>query len=119
MFAIAGFSHNTVMDPNASPGMQELAEGLADIFLNGVLSKISGLLCTEWVDFPADALRTRRQKLAQLIDTPWLWSGRSSPRNFPAIPSPSRQQSLPLLCWATLRERCDSPRSWSVNSVHG
>ena len=40
MFAIAGFSHNTVMDPNASPqAMQELAEGLADIFLNGVLTK--------------------------------------------------------------------------------
>lgn len=40
MFAIAGFSNNTVMEPNASPQqMQEMAEGLADIFLNGVLAK--------------------------------------------------------------------------------
>ena len=39
MFAIAGFSHNTLMEPNASPqAMQEMAEGLADIFLNGVLA---------------------------------------------------------------------------------
>ncbi|MBE9193321.1 TetR/AcrR family transcriptional regulator [Gloeocapsopsis crepidinum LEGE 06123] len=38
MFAIAGFSHNTLMEPDASPkAMQEMAEGLADIFLNGVL----------------------------------------------------------------------------------
>jgi len=38
MFAIAGFSHNTLMEPDASPkDMQEMAEGLADIFLNGVL----------------------------------------------------------------------------------
>ncbi|WP_375496871.1 TetR/AcrR family transcriptional regulator [uncultured Nostoc sp.] len=40
MFAIAGFSNNTLMEPDASPQqMQEMAEGLADIFLNGVLSK--------------------------------------------------------------------------------
>ncbi len=40
MFAIAGFSDNTLMEPNASPQqMQEMAEGLADIFLNGVLAK--------------------------------------------------------------------------------
>jgi AcrR family transcriptional regulator len=40
MFAIAGFSNNTVMSPDASPQeMQEMAEGLADIFLNGVLAK--------------------------------------------------------------------------------
>ncbi len=40
MFAIAGFSHNTLLEPNASPkDMQEMAEGLADIFLNGVLAK--------------------------------------------------------------------------------
>ena len=40
MFAIAGFSQNTIMEPNASPQeMQEMAEGLADIFLNGVLVK--------------------------------------------------------------------------------
>lgn len=40
MFAIAGFSNNTIMEPDASPQqMQEMAEGLADIFLNGVLSK--------------------------------------------------------------------------------
>ncbi|UNU25921.1 TetR/AcrR family transcriptional regulator [Microcoleus vaginatus] len=40
MFAVAGFSQNTIMEPNASPQeMQEMAEGLADIFLNGVLQK--------------------------------------------------------------------------------
>jgi AcrR family transcriptional regulator len=40
MFAIAGFSNNTLMEPDASPQeMQQMAEGLADIFLNGVLVK--------------------------------------------------------------------------------
>lgn len=40
MFAIAGFSNNTLIEPDASPKeMQEMAEGLADIFLNGVLAK--------------------------------------------------------------------------------
>jgi AcrR family transcriptional regulator len=40
MFAVAGFSENTIVDPNASAQeMQEMAEGLADIFLNGVLQK--------------------------------------------------------------------------------
>ena len=40
MFAIAGFSHNTIMEPEASPQtMKEMAEGIADIFLNGVLAK--------------------------------------------------------------------------------
>jgi hypothetical protein len=40
MFAVAGFSQNTIMEPNASPqDMQEMAEGLAEIFLNGVLVK--------------------------------------------------------------------------------
>ncbi|NJK75175.1 MAG: TetR/AcrR family transcriptional regulator [Microcoleus sp. SU_5_6] len=40
MFAVAGFSQNTIVEPNASPQqMQEMAEGLADIFLNGVLIK--------------------------------------------------------------------------------
>lgn len=40
MFAIAGFSHETVMEPGASPkALQELAEGISDIFLNGVLAK--------------------------------------------------------------------------------
>lgn len=40
MFAVAGFSQNTIMEPNASPQeMQEMAEGLAEIFLNGVLMK--------------------------------------------------------------------------------
>ncbi|MHC5727594.1 MAG: TetR/AcrR family transcriptional regulator, partial [Nostoc sp.] len=40
MFAIAGFSNNTIIEPDASPQqMQEIAEGLADIFLNGVLAK--------------------------------------------------------------------------------
>ena len=40
MFAVAGFSQNTIMEPNASvQQMQEMAEGLADIFLNGVWQK--------------------------------------------------------------------------------
>ncbi|MGI2901823.1 TetR/AcrR family transcriptional regulator [Tolypothrix sp. VBCCA 56010] len=40
MFAVAGFSNNTLMEPDASPQeMKEMAEGLADIFLNGVLAK--------------------------------------------------------------------------------
>ena len=40
LFAIAGFSDHTLIDPNASPQeMQKMAEGLADIFLNGVLEK--------------------------------------------------------------------------------
>jgi AcrR family transcriptional regulator len=38
MFAVAGFSDGTIMEPDASPQqLQEMAEGLADIFLNGVL----------------------------------------------------------------------------------
>lgn len=40
MFAVAGFSYNTLIEPEASPQqMQDMAEGLADIFLNGVLKK--------------------------------------------------------------------------------
>ncbi|MDB9309071.1 TetR/AcrR family transcriptional regulator [Aphanizomenon sp. CS-733/32] len=40
LFAIAGFSDHTLIDPNASPQeMQKMAEGLADIFLNGVLAR--------------------------------------------------------------------------------
>jgi AcrR family transcriptional regulator len=40
LFAIAGFSDNTLIEPNASPQeMQKMAEGLADIFLNGVLAE--------------------------------------------------------------------------------
>jgi AcrR family transcriptional regulator len=40
MFAIAGFSERTIIDPNASPReMQEMAEGIADIFLHGVLAQ--------------------------------------------------------------------------------
>lgn len=39
MFAIAGFSDQTIIDPNASPqDMKEMAEGIADIFLHGVLA---------------------------------------------------------------------------------
>lgn len=39
MFAIAGFSDQTIIDPNASPQeMKEMAEGIADIFLHGVLT---------------------------------------------------------------------------------
>ncbi|MBW4473986.1 MAG: TetR/AcrR family transcriptional regulator [Stenomitos rutilans HA7619-LM2] len=40
MFAVAGFSQDTIMGEGSSPReMQEMAEGLADIFLNGVLVK--------------------------------------------------------------------------------
>jgi AcrR family transcriptional regulator len=40
MFAVAGFSQETIASPNSSPAeMQEMAEGLAEIFLNGVLVK--------------------------------------------------------------------------------
>ncbi|MEM7555016.1 MAG: TetR/AcrR family transcriptional regulator [Cyanobacteria bacterium P01_A01_bin.84] len=40
MFAVAGFSYNTLAEPDASPKeMQQMAEGLADIFLNGVLKE--------------------------------------------------------------------------------
>ncbi|MGB7443110.1 MAG: TetR/AcrR family transcriptional regulator [Coleofasciculaceae cyanobacterium] len=40
MFAVAGFSDQTIIEPEASPKMmQEMAEGIADIFLNGVLAK--------------------------------------------------------------------------------
>lgn len=40
MFAVAGFSQSTIMGPDASPSeMQQMAEEMADIFLNGVLAK--------------------------------------------------------------------------------
>jgi len=40
MFAVAGFSDETIMEPGASlKDVQEMAEGIADIFLNGVLAK--------------------------------------------------------------------------------
>ncbi len=43
MFAVAGFSQDTVMGEGSSPAeMQEMAEGLADIFLNGVLVRDEG-----------------------------------------------------------------------------
>lgn len=46
MFAIAGFSQQTLLEPDASPqAMQEMAEGLADIFLNGVLASEEGSKC--------------------------------------------------------------------------
>lgn len=40
MFTIAGFSQETIMNPDASlQDKQEMAESLADIFLNGVLAR--------------------------------------------------------------------------------
>ncbi|WP_017659173.1 TetR/AcrR family transcriptional regulator [Baaleninema simplex] len=40
MFAISGFSYETLMGENPSPqAMKDMAEGLADIFLNGVLTR--------------------------------------------------------------------------------
>jgi len=87
--------------------MQELAEGLADIF-HGVLSKISGLLCRlPNVDFLADALRTRRQKL-QLIDTPVIGQDAVRAIFLPFFPF---RASSHFLYFATLRERCDSPEA--------
>lgn len=39
MFTVAGFSQDTIMKGDSSPrAMQEMAEGIADIFLNGVLT---------------------------------------------------------------------------------
>jgi AcrR family transcriptional regulator len=40
MFTVAGFSRDTIMKEGSSPkAMQEMAEGLADIFLHGVLAE--------------------------------------------------------------------------------
>jgi AcrR family transcriptional regulator len=40
MFAVAGFSEKTILDEDSSPeALKQMAEGLADIFLNGVLVK--------------------------------------------------------------------------------
>lgn len=42
MFVVAGFSHETIVQPGANhQEIKEMAEGLADIFLNGVLAKKS------------------------------------------------------------------------------
>lgn len=39
MFMVAGFSETTIMDSDASPqALKAMAEGIADIFLNGVLA---------------------------------------------------------------------------------
>ena len=40
MFAIADFSQGTIIGPSSSPNeLKEMAEGLADIFLKGVLAQ--------------------------------------------------------------------------------
>jgi AcrR family transcriptional regulator len=40
MFVVAGFSYDTIVSPGAdAKEMKEMAEGLADIFLHGVLAK--------------------------------------------------------------------------------
>jgi AcrR family transcriptional regulator len=40
MFVIAGFSHDTLLQPEANhQDIRDMAEGLADIFLNGVLAR--------------------------------------------------------------------------------
>jgi AcrR family transcriptional regulator len=40
MFTVAGFSQDTLMPEQSSPdAMKEMAEGIADIFLNGVLAQ--------------------------------------------------------------------------------
>ncbi|WP_333153394.1 hypothetical protein [Microcoleus sp. B9-D4] len=45
MFAVAPFSENTIMEPNPSrQQIQEMAEGLADILMNGVLQKNESLV---------------------------------------------------------------------------
>ncbi|NJK28018.1 MAG: TetR/AcrR family transcriptional regulator [Coleofasciculaceae cyanobacterium SM2_3_26] len=38
MFAVSGFSYSTMLDNDSPQAMQEMAETLADIFLNGVLA---------------------------------------------------------------------------------
>ncbi|PSB66980.1 TetR/AcrR family transcriptional regulator, partial [filamentous cyanobacterium CCP1] len=39
MFTVAGFSRDTIMPEDSPPqAMLEMAEGMADIFLNGVLA---------------------------------------------------------------------------------
>ncbi|BAZ46848.1 TetR family transcriptional regulator [Chondrocystis sp. NIES-4102] len=39
IFAIAGFSEQTIIDPDSSPqALQEMAEGISEIFLRGVLN---------------------------------------------------------------------------------
>lgn len=44
MFTVAGFSQDTIMPDGSSPqAMLEMAEGMADIFLNGVLPPASTL----------------------------------------------------------------------------
>jgi AcrR family transcriptional regulator len=46
MFAIAGFSSATIINPDASAqDLQEMAEAIADIFLNGVLVKKEKSYC--------------------------------------------------------------------------
>jgi AcrR family transcriptional regulator len=39
MFAIAGFSKDTIVDLGSPKALQEMAEGIADIFLHGVLAE--------------------------------------------------------------------------------
>lgn len=40
MFTVAGFSQSTLIESSSSPkALQEMAEGIADIFLNGVIAK--------------------------------------------------------------------------------
>jgi Xaa-Pro aminopeptidase len=59
-----------------------------------------------------DTLRQRRQKLASLIDFPAiLWSGNTSPRNFPANVFPFRASSH-FLYFAGLGR-------WQIRTIHG
>jgi len=40
MFAVAGLSHDTIMEQKSSlRGMQERTKGISDMFLNGMLAK--------------------------------------------------------------------------------
>ncbi|MFB6276604.1 MAG: TetR/AcrR family transcriptional regulator [Halothece sp.] len=46
MFTIAGFSSDTIIESDAPPhAMKEMAEGIADIFLNGVLAESEQTNC--------------------------------------------------------------------------
>jgi len=105
MFATAGFSHNTVMDPNASPRMQELAEGLADIFLN-YLKKLAGCYADyRTVALPSPMPSTHwRQKPAQLIDTPVTLVRTQQSAQFSCHLLPLRASSHFLYFVATLIE---------------
>jgi Xaa-Pro aminopeptidase len=69
----------------------------------------------------ADVLRGRRERLAQLIHFPAvLWSGQSSPRNFPANVYPFRASSHFLYFAGLPLDECrHSARREAVDVIYG